>query len=106
FNVLGYWNEPALTANAFAVDPGDPGARVFRTGDLGRLRPDGLYEFVGRKDRQVKISGIRIEPGEVEQALRNCDGINEAVVVVRRNPDGAAKALVAYVEPIPGVRGL
>ena len=106
FNALGYWNDPDLSARAFTPDPGDPQARVYRTGDLGRRRPDGLFEFVGRKDQQVKISGIRIEPGEVETALRGCSGIGEAALVVRRDEAGVAKALIAYVEPLPGTRGL
>jgi amino acid adenylation domain-containing protein len=103
---LGYWREPELTARAFRADANDPAARTYRTGDLGRLRPDGLYEFVGRKDAQLKINGHRIEPGEVEAALRAAPPVKDAAVVVRRGGDGAARALIGYVELRPGVQGL
>ena len=62
FLALGYWNEPDLTRQAFLTAPDDPSARIYRTGDLGLRRPDGAIEYLGRKDQQVKIRGIRIEP--------------------------------------------
>jgi amino acid adenylation domain-containing protein len=96
---LGYWREPALTAQAFATDPADPATRVFRTGDLGRMRHDGLLEFVGRKDQMIKLRGHRIELGEIELALRSCAGVEDAAVVVRRNEAGLPRSLAAYVEP-------
>jgi thioesterase domain-containing protein/acyl carrier protein len=66
---LGYLNQPRLTADRFGPDPfGVPGGRLYRTGDLARWRPDGALEFLGRVDRQVKIGGFRVEPGEVEAA--------------------------------------
>jgi len=96
---LGYWRDPERTAAAFTVDPADPGLRVIRTGDTGRLRPDGLLEFAGRDDQQIKLRGHRIELGEVEFALARCAGIEDAAVVVRRNENGMPRSLAAYVEP-------
>ncbi|HYG64433.1 MAG TPA: amino acid adenylation domain-containing protein, partial [Thermoanaerobaculia bacterium] len=82
---------PDLTAERFVPDPRAPGARRYRTGDLARRRPAGALEFLGRRDHQVKVRGLRVEPEEVEAALLACPGVNEAAVVAR---DGA---LVAYV---------
>ncbi|WP_194905274.1 non-ribosomal peptide synthetase [Catenulispora rubra] len=88
----GYLSRPALTAEAFVPDPfGPPGSRLYRTGDLARWRADGTLEYLGRVDGQVKLNGLRIEPGEVEAVLRARPGVRDAVVLVR---DGA---LVAYV---------
>ncbi|WP_159397042.1 amino acid adenylation domain-containing protein [Sorangium cellulosum] len=91
----GYLKRPALTAERFLPDPfsGRPGARLYRTGDRARYRPDGTIEFLGRIDTQVKLRGLRIELGEIEAALRAHDGIREAVVVVRQD------RLAAYVVP-------
>jgi non-ribosomal peptide synthetase component F len=58
---LGYWHDGVLTTGAFTIDPADPKSRVFKTGDMGRMRPDGLLEFAGRNDQQIKIRGHRIE---------------------------------------------
>lgn len=99
---LGYWGDPELTARAFKVDPTDTGIRSFRTGDIGRIRPDGLLEFVGRNDQQIKLRGHRIELGEIEFALAGCDGVEDAAVVVRRDGAGLPRSLVAYVEPRRG----
>ena len=96
----GYLDRSALTAERFLPDPFDarPGARMYRTGDRGRWRPDGVLELFGRLDDQVKIRGNRVEPGEVEARLRECPGVSQAVVVAW--PAGAADArLVAYVVP-------
>jgi amino acid adenylation domain-containing protein len=87
----GYLGRPDLTAERFVPDPHEPGARRYRTGDLARRRPDGALEFLGRRDHQIKVRGLRIEPEEVEAALSECPGVHEAAVVAR---DGA---LVAYV---------
>ena len=103
---LGYWREPELSARAFTVDPGNPAVRTYRTGDLGRRRPDGLYEFIGRKDAQIKLHGHRIEPGEVEAALRSAPPVRDAAVVVRRNSEGVPRSLVGYVELRPGTKGV
>jgi amino acid adenylation domain-containing protein len=95
---LGYWREPELTARTFSTDPDDPAVRIFRTGDMGLVRPDGLLEFVGRKDQLIKLRGHRIEPSEVESALRGLAGVGEAAVVVRTDEHGRPRAMVAYVE--------
>jgi acyl carrier protein len=95
---LGYWQDPELTARTFVTDPADPGWRTYKTGDLALRRPDGLFEYVGRKDRQIKLSGQRIELGEVESALRSCHGVRDAAVVVRRDDNGMPRQLAAYCE--------
>ncbi|MCP4655225.1 MAG: amino acid adenylation domain-containing protein, partial [bacterium] len=91
----GYLNRPQLTAASFVPSPfGEtPGARLYRTGDVVRLLPDGRIEFMGRRDYQVKVRGFRIELGEVEAALGRHPGVREAVVMVRGN---GARRLVAY----------
>jgi amino acid adenylation domain-containing protein len=79
----GYLNDPGRTAEAFIPDPWVPGERLYRTGDLGRRRMDGEIEILGRIDHQVKLRGVRIEPGEIEAALRSHPGVREAVVALR-----------------------
>jgi acyl-CoA synthetase (AMP-forming)/AMP-acid ligase II len=79
----GYWREPELTARSFAVSPSDAQQRCYHTGDLVRRRADGLVEFIGRKDNQIKLRGYRIEPDEVESALKACSGVKDAAVIVR-----------------------
>ncbi|WP_330242056.1 non-ribosomal peptide synthetase/MFS transporter [Streptomyces sp. NBC_00525] len=94
---LGYHRRPGLTARQFVPDPyGPPGSRLYRTGDLGRRRPDGALEHLGRIDQQVKLRGLRIEPGEIEAALRALPPITEAAVVVREDSPGD-KRLAAYL---------
>ena len=92
----GYWRRPDLTAAAFVPDPEGAGGRVYRTGDLGCLLPDGALMHVGRADSQVKVRGYRIELSEVESALRAIEGVDEAVVIARGR-DGAELSLHAYV---------
>lgn len=93
----GYLNRAVLTAEKFVPDPyGEPGSRMYKTGDLARMRDDGNIEFLGRLDDQVKIRGLRIELGEVEAVLRECEGVHEAVVRMREDEPGN-KRLVAYV---------
>lgn len=92
----GYLGRPELTAERFASDPFAPaGGRMYATGDVVRLRPDGLIEYLGRADHQAKIRGFRVEPGEVEAALRAHPEIREAFATVR--DDGGEKRLVAFV---------
>jgi amino acid adenylation domain-containing protein len=96
----GYLNRPELTAERFLPDPFSavPGARVYRSGDLGRWLAHGEVEFLGRNDFQVKIRGFRIELGEIETRLAGCAGVREAIVVALGDAaDG--KRLVAYVIP-------
>jgi amino acid adenylation domain-containing protein len=93
----GYLNRPALTAAAFVPDPyGEPGGRLFRTGDLGRRRADGSLEYLSRRDTQVKLRGLRIELGEVENALRELPEVRAAAALVRDDLPGEP-ALVAYL---------
>jgi len=94
---VGYLGRPDLTAERFLPDPfaERPGERLYRTGDLARQRPDGAIEYLGRLDDQVKVRGFRIEPGEIEAALRRHPGVEEAVVAVRA--ESGEPRLVAYV---------
>ncbi|OWV11991.1 hypothetical protein B5D80_03530 [Micromonospora wenchangensis] len=94
---LGYHGSPGMTAARFLPDPFDPrpGARLYRTGDVGRWRRTGRIELAGRVDRQIKIRGYRIESGEVEAALRSHPDVAEAVVSVRGGGDDVR--LVGYV---------
>ncbi|MEU4160010.1 amino acid adenylation domain-containing protein [Actinoplanes sp. NPDC026670] len=92
----GYRGRPALTAARFVADPfGPAGARLYRTGDLSRYLPDGAITFVARADRQIKLNGYRVEPGEVETALRRLPGVTDAAVVRHSRPG----QLLAYVTP-------
>jgi amino acid adenylation domain-containing protein len=94
----GYLGQPGLTAQRFLPDPfaDRPGARMYRTGDIVRRHADGVLEFVGRVDRQVKVHGHRVEPAEVEAAMRGLAGLVEVVVLADRDGFGDAR-LVAYV---------
>jgi amino acid adenylation domain-containing protein len=96
----GYLNNPELTREKFVPDPfsTDPAARLYRTGDRVFARPDGVLEFVGRFDNQLKIMGHRIEPGEIEAVLGQHPSVGQIAVVARKLPRGD-KQLAAYVVP-------
>ncbi|WP_051745128.1 non-ribosomal peptide synthetase [Streptomyces yerevanensis] len=100
---LGYQGRPGLTAARFLPDPyGEPGARIYRTGDLGRQRPSGEIEFLGRIDDQVKIRGHRVEPRETEAALLACPHVAAAAVVPIAAGTGQARLAAAIVRTEAG----
>ncbi|WP_256602134.1 non-ribosomal peptide synthase/polyketide synthase [Pseudomonas sp. RIT412] len=91
----GYLDRPGATAERFLPHPFRPGERLYRSGDRVRLNSEGLLEYLGRIDHQIKIRGFRIEAGEIEAALKGCEGVREALVIVRDSPSG--KRLLGYV---------
>lgn len=93
---LGYLGREELTAERFISHPFRAGERLYRTGDLARRGPDGLVEYLGRVDRQIKLRGQRIELGEIEAALREAPGVHDAAVIVREDVPGV-RVLVGYV---------
>ena len=101
----GYLDRPELTAQRFVADPFH-GGRMYRSGDLGRFRPDGTIEFLGRRDQQVKVRGFRIELGEVENVLLAHPDVADAAVTARPRPSGADKYLCGYYVPRRPVTGL
>jgi len=103
---LGYLKRPELTAQRFVASPFGASERLYQTGDLARLRPDGSFEYVGRIDNQIKIRGFRVELAEIEAVLRSHTDVRDAVVMARQYAPGSTR-LVAYlvakqdgVEPI------
>nr|WP_302071611.1 non-ribosomal peptide synthetase [Rhodococcus ruber] len=99
----GYLRKPELTAARFVADPyaPAPGGVMYRTGDLGRWNRDGALEYAGRSDLQVQLRGFRIELGEIESALTRCDGVAQAVAMVRRD-ERTGDRLVGYAVPRAG----
>ena len=95
---MGYWRRPDLTKAKFLPDPEDGDRRIYLTGDLGRMSPDGCLEHLGRKDFQIKIRGLRVDVSEVEKALASHPSVKEAIVTVRKDQSGDAQ-LVAYFVP-------
>jgi amino acid adenylation domain-containing protein len=98
----GYHGRPDLTAERFVDDPARPGRRLYRTGDRARLRPDGTLEFLGRLDDQIKLSGYRVEPGEIEAVMAGCPGVSQGVVLVREDRPGDKRLVGYYVASTPG----
>jgi amino acid adenylation domain-containing protein len=97
----GYLNRPELNADRFLADPFRAGERMYKTGDLARYFPDGVMEFLGRADFQVKVRGFRVELGEVECAITKVLGVREVVCHTYSDASGA-KSLAAYVVPKHG----
>ncbi|PTL83576.1 hybrid non-ribosomal peptide synthetase/type I polyketide synthase [Vitiosangium sp. GDMCC 1.1324] len=95
-----YWAAPTLTSERFIHHP-VTGERLYRTGDHGRMLPEGVIEFLGREDSQVKVQGFRVELGEIESALAQHPALSASVVAARGQPRGERR-LVAYVVPRPG----
>lgn len=97
---LGYWRDEERTAERFIRHPGT-GERLYWTGDLGRYWPDGTIEFLGREDRQTKVQGFRVEPGEIETAIREVSGVRDCAVSAEAAP-GGQRRLVAVVAAADG----
>ena len=92
----GYVNNQALTDKKFVDNPGNPGERIYRTGDVARWLPDGNIEYLGREDHQVKIRGFRIELGEIETTIRECPGVTDCVCVARKYSENVI-LIIAYL---------
>ena len=97
FVALGEWKDGEVVPGRVACDPVDTRRRILRTGDLVRIAPPGLLQVVGRVDRQVKVNGQRVEPAEIEDALRTVPGVADAAIAVKRT--GEETRLIAFVVP-------
>jgi AMP-binding enzyme C-terminal domain/AMP-binding enzyme/Phosphopantetheine attachment site len=100
-----YFNRAAITAERFVDDPyagGPSGGKLYRTGDLARHLPDGAIQFLGRIDRQIKLRGYRIEPGEIEDALGQHAGVQTAAVLAREDVPGKPYLVAYYTTPPAG----
>jgi non-ribosomal peptide synthetase component F len=91
----GYWQNPDMTEAAFELLSDNKGLLLYRTGDMGRMRRDGILEYIGRKDFQIKIRGFRVEPEEIEAVLCQHPCVKESAVIAREDQPGD-KRLVAY----------
>ncbi len=95
----GYWKQDELNAEKFGADSQDPAMRIFYTGDLGKIHPNGFLEYYGRKDSQIKIRGFRVDLSEIESVLHQHPAIRNAAVTAHDNAEiSAEKILVAYIE--------
>jgi hypothetical protein len=101
---VDYAGDPRRSAEQFVPDPQRPDSKLYRTGDLVRRRPDGNLDFIGRQDRQVKVDGKRVELGEIEEAVRRCAGVSDAVVTATKADSGAV-VLTAHVKPAVAGQG-
>ena len=97
---LGDWRDGSIDSRRFETDPAT-GKRVYATGDVLRMRSDGMFEFVGRRDRMVKVLGLRADLGEIELAVRSAPGVADAFVIARQRED---TTLVAFVVPLQGAQ--
>ena len=95
---MGYYGQPELTKEVFIQNPfsDDPNDIVYKTGDFGRFMEDETLEFLGRRDQQVKVRGVRVELGEIENLLREHEAVADVAVIDRDDGEGN-KFLVAYV---------
>jgi len=100
YNALGEWRGGKVECGMFEPAPSDDPMRTYRTGDLARFHPDGVFIVLGRKDRMLKLNGQRVEPGEVEAALRRSPEVAEAEVLSHER--AGTLRLVAFAVPIPG----
>jgi acyl-coenzyme A synthetase/AMP-(fatty) acid ligase/lauroyl/myristoyl acyltransferase len=94
----GYWKQPDLTAIKFRTDPIDPAIKTYYSGDLGRWRPDGVLEFIGRRDTHVKIRGFSVQLEAIDYLLQKIDGVKEAACATQQ-PTRGGKRIVAYLVP-------
>jgi aryl carrier-like protein len=95
---VGYWQEPALTAEAFRPAFDDPEARIYRTGDLGRFDKNGCLDYLGRNDFQGKVRGQRVNLADIEAEFLRVDGVREAVATIRPSGDGENQLVIYYTE--------
>ncbi|MEU2390415.1 amino acid adenylation domain-containing protein [Streptomyces sp. NPDC007369] len=102
----GYVNDPERTRPTYLADPHREGMRLYRSADIGRWRPDGKLEFLGRRDNQVKIRGFRIETGEIESTLLRVPGVRDSAVVVAERPDHSTHLVAFYTAPHPLEAGI